>query len=64
MELVLQQLQADLRAFKRLKEARQLPHQEEQGKEQKLDRVIWPQPSACYNSDIRVTTRPCRTSPS
>ncbi len=39
MELVLQQLQADLRAFKRLKEVRQLPHQEEQGKEQTPDRA-------------------------
>ncbi len=40
MELVLQQLQADLRAFKRLKEARQVPHQEEPGKEQTHDRAI------------------------
>lgn len=40
MELVLQQLQEDLREFKRLKEARQLPHQEEQRKEQKHDRAI------------------------
>ncbi len=39
MELVLQQLQADLRAFKQLKEARQ-PHQEELGKEQTYDRAI------------------------
>ncbi len=60
MELVLQQLQADLRAFKRLTEASQLPQQEEQGKEQKLDLAIWQQPAACYNSDIGVTTRPCR----
>lgn len=40
MELVLQQLQEDLRAFKRLKEARQLSYQEKQGTEQKPERAI------------------------
>ncbi len=40
MELVLQQLQADLKAFKQLKEAKQLPLQKEQGKEQTHDRAV------------------------